>query len=855
MEVQIKTDVKPEVLQCAFCEQEFVSFLELKDHMFVAHGPSETMKEIPAQKKSEPTMCTEFGCGKTFGRHNDMLQHYRTAHLGERFTCDQCGNGYTTKQRLKIHIRNAHDLGLDTKKKCKFCDMIFETKYILGAHMRKTHPGLGWKKKVHDVLIDPENPTPDPSRKCKWCGEIFASGKLLAPHVRIQHPGMSRKRTTLDWNEIHNKQSELKNIAQAIKDAEEAAARVEAARIEAARLAGAEQSLLGNQDEQQRDAKPPSHGKLDIAGPSPGKKERLYFCELCDSSYAHPGSLKDHINEKHDPMREKHACDICDYTSGRKWRLQRHKEAVHDKLGFLRKSFTCDECPYSADSSIKLKEHLVIHEGVKFVCNFCPTSFTRERILKKHVATGHNMDTEVPFEEYGKKVKDIKVRKRGPKPKKSKSDPQNTETLKKDSWEFQEIKFDSEFEPKVEIKENVNDEDLGLDHSVLEGTDNFELQGNNSGSEVEKESEDENSGYDETVDTDSESEVEMEFEPDEVKMEVEGDVSDTELSQNYFEYPSPKNAVKKEHKCDLCGAEYLTKCSLADHKIEKHNSARVEVGIGAEKMSTNYFDYLITKHEVKREHKCDICGAEYLNKCSLADHKREKHDPARDKFSCDMCDYQSERKFRLKRHKQAVHLPKQEKDSDTITKIKSLFCEECGYATDRAGFLREHMMSKHSGIRFFCEHCNASYSLERNLKAHISRDHFQQDLQCDQCEFQTKRKAALQDHIRLKHEGIKFQCDRCEKSFARERDLKKHISDHDKHGIDWDGKWHCTMCESAHSRENDLKRHMKAHEQNGDDWNGKFKCNMCDSSHGRASDLKKHIANVHDLKDESSINS
>ncbi|KFW62843.1 Zinc finger protein 777, partial [Pygoscelis adeliae] len=47
--------------------------------------------------------CTD--CGKSFGRHADLLRHRRT-HTGERpYKCTECDKSFMEKPRLTNHLR------------------------------------------------------------------------------------------------------------------------------------------------------------------------------------------------------------------------------------------------------------------------------------------------------------------------------------------------------------------------------------------------------------------------------------------------------------------------------------------------------------------------------------------------------------------------------------------------------------------------------------------------------------------------------------------------------------------------------------------------------------------------------
>ena len=76
-------------------------------------------------------------------------------------------------------------------------------------------------------------------------------------------------------------------------------------------------------------------------------------------------------------------CEICDYSSSRKFEIKQHVESVHEG----KKSFKCKLCCYSSNEKFKVNQHFEsVHEEKKLhKCQICVKRFTFMDSLKRHV--------------------------------------------------------------------------------------------------------------------------------------------------------------------------------------------------------------------------------------------------------------------------------------------------------------------------------------------------------------------------------------------------------------------------------------------------------------------------------------
>lgn len=110
-------------------------------------------------------------------------------------------------------------------------------------------------------------------------------------------------------------------------------------------------------------------------------------CFVCKKLYASETSLRNHINNIHDPSAKKHKCKFCGAAFFRAYLLKNHLDNQHYDI----KKFICTTCGMGLKSKISLDRHMYRHSGVKpFKCswNGCERTFTlttnRDEHLRSH---------------------------------------------------------------------------------------------------------------------------------------------------------------------------------------------------------------------------------------------------------------------------------------------------------------------------------------------------------------------------------------------------------------------------------------------------------------------------------------
>ena len=94
------------------------------------------------------------------------------------------------------------------------------------------------------------------------------------------------------------------------------------------------------------------------------------------------------------PERVLLCCTKCDYRSFHKHALDRHTQAVHEKVKF----YQCLRCDYKTGHSSALKRHeSKVHEKslqAQFSCEACDYHTVHKSALKRHIANVHQKDSQ-----------------------------------------------------------------------------------------------------------------------------------------------------------------------------------------------------------------------------------------------------------------------------------------------------------------------------------------------------------------------------------------------------------------------------------------------------------------------------
>jgi len=107
-------------------------------------------------------------------------------------------------------------------------------------------------------------------------------------------------------------------------------------------------------------------------------------CNICDYSTNKDAKLYKHMQVH--CTEKRHKCKLCDYSSARKDRLQTHVNYKHHQI----KSFVCDQCGRSFNRVENLKEHAsIFHMPPIHKCDRCDYATGCKKYLGRHKRKVH----------------------------------------------------------------------------------------------------------------------------------------------------------------------------------------------------------------------------------------------------------------------------------------------------------------------------------------------------------------------------------------------------------------------------------------------------------------------------------
>lgn len=190
---------------------------------------------------------------------------------------------------------------------------------------------------------------------------------------------------------------------------------------------------------------------------------------------------------------------------------------------------------------------------------------------------------------------------------------------------------------------------------------------------------------------------------------------------------------------------------------------------------------------------CEICGAGFLNRQRLLQHK-QIHEPGG--HPCKECKKSYSTSSNLRIHVKRTHeYPKP---------TKTLKCSHCPERFSEHYTKMNHIKQVHKiNFIFECETCNKKFSRRRALTVHVNKIHTQK-FKCELCGKCYGIKSDLNMHMRSHRAERSFICTMCKRAYMHERSLAQHIKGH---GDSF--KYKCSKCEESFLNRNDFNKHMK----------------------------------------------
>ena len=391
-------------------------------------------------------------CDEEFVDQYKLGGHRRRKHPEEKYLitatpyeCTFCGKQIQTKFSLNKHLARKHsDIPEDqwirpereNRSQCKFCEKSFEGPYLLQGHTRREHPrkSRSWfsKYKTQEARTTTQIETANL--------HSFENDNPFEDSSAVDDPdkaSVESQEFPLEDEKISEKSSEEdisdkigdNDVQKHLLDDGEPTFEKENNTVASEAEDGPVDSKLDDLEEFQTESFPKScDNNTEDKGSQIGLKNMKHVdekvtsrhkCQQCTFSCDRPSILKDHVYTKHEGgeikcslckatfqksknLREhtktKHAkekilCDRCDFKTNWPVALVKHQESQH---GIVKekpsvKSLSCEKCDYVAKRRGGLVDHIIYkHEGTKHKCEQCPSSFVRERDLRRHMATSRH---------------------------------------------------------------------------------------------------------------------------------------------------------------------------------------------------------------------------------------------------------------------------------------------------------------------------------------------------------------------------------------------------------------------------------------------------------------------------------
>uniref|UniRef100_A0A1I8MZK2 Uncharacterized protein n=2 Tax=Musca domestica TaxID=7370 RepID=A0A1I8MZK2_MUSDO len=230
----------------------------------------------------------------------------------------------------------------------------------------------------------------------------------------------------------------------------------------------------------------------------------------------------------------------------------------------------------------------------------------------------------------------------------------------------------------------------------------------------------------------------------------------------------------------------------------------------------------------KQDLECVVCGQLYPNLTSLRKHFREFHPKQKCYITC--CQRKLRHRFHIEEHIR-IHL-----NPDAFK------CDVCGKCCTTSRSLNSHKLEKHTAEgqerTFECPICQKRFAKKTVLKCHIETHKTGTDYVCSECGkgFATEQRRKV--HERTVH-NVDRVCDQCGKTIHGIYALKQHLLEHQ--GIK-KPKWPCDICNAQLYSHSSLKRHKQVAHNDG---STVYVCGECGKIAATETALRSHKKYVH----------
>ncbi|XP_072943188.1 uncharacterized protein [Epargyreus clarus] len=183
-------------LKCTICDENIPKLSDLKSHLIKIHD-KKMYTEYPDRVipfKLSPTNVYECQvCGFSFETFGSIERHMNV-HF-RNYVCKECGTGFVTKYRLKVHTKSMH---IEGNFPCEDCKKVFTTQQKHKNHVDTVHKMVKrfkcpkcperfseyFRRQKHLVEVHGVAPL---QYKCNVCDKTFDRRYTLSRHMKRDH--------------------------------------------------------------------------------------------------------------------------------------------------------------------------------------------------------------------------------------------------------------------------------------------------------------------------------------------------------------------------------------------------------------------------------------------------------------------------------------------------------------------------------------------------------------------------------------------------------------------------------------------------------------------------------------------
>ncbi|XP_037044682.1 zinc finger protein 26-like isoform X2 [Bradysia coprophila] len=396
-------------LQCEGCSIEFDTPTKLEGHFNQQH-PTEVATDIKVNDADECSEC-KF-CRRSFkAKHllKRLLQRStckdefcKPTQIGEfPFYCDICGHGFRHKFRLIHHMTQRHT---GKEDKCKYCNQ----RYVLEASLRRhensecllrpnaDENGIAKANNKNVTLSSDGNKSWDGYREsknvqrpkmfsCDPCQKSYDTPYILKQHI-LSHSNLREFKCNLCDSAYNTKPRLRRHVI--YNHTDRPTFDCEVCGWKFREKNNLKRHLrLHNGDYQAEcqlcDKKFTANCHLKYHMNTAHSTETPYQCDLCGKSFNSTSKMNAH-RRRH--IKETLPCDICGKIFGSRNRLYAHKKTHTEE-----RNIVCKVCGKNFKTAVVLRQHMYLHKGKIFSCNFCPMTFAQSSGRRTHEKLRHNI--------------------------------------------------------------------------------------------------------------------------------------------------------------------------------------------------------------------------------------------------------------------------------------------------------------------------------------------------------------------------------------------------------------------------------------------------------------------------------